>query len=162
VNQLSFETMKEGDDLPQMPFPPISRLQLALYCGGSGDHNPIHVDTDFARLAGIRDVFSPGMLSMALMGRLITSLVPQSRVTAFSARFIDIVWVGDEITATGRVAAMNPDTRSVRLDLRCLNQNGRITVTGQAALSFPAANRCVAGPAAASASSIEPGSAAPR
>ena len=136
MSPLNFETMKEGDDLPQMRFPPISRLQLALYCGGSGDHNPIHVDTDFARRAGMRDVFAPGMLSMALMGRLITSFAPQSRVTAFSARFIDITWVGDEITATGRVAAVNRDTRSVRLDLSCIDQNGRTTLTGRAALSF--------------------------
>jgi len=138
MNRLNFETMRERDELPQMRFPPISRLQLALYCGGSGDHNPIHVDTDFARRAGMRDVFSPGMLSMALMGRHITSFAPQSRLTAFSARFIDIVWVGDEITATGRVAAVEPDTRSVRLDLRCLNQNGQITLTGRATLSFRA------------------------
>lgn len=157
MNQLSFETMKEGDDLPHITFPPISRLQLALYCGGSGDHNPIHVDTDFARLAGIRDVFSPGMLSMALMGRLVTSLVPQSRVTAFSARFIDIVWVGDAITAAGQVAAMNLDTRSVRLDLRCINQYGRTTMTGQAALFFCAENCSVAVPADASTSRVEPG-----
>jgi acyl dehydratase len=136
MNQLSFEAMKAGEDLPQMRFPPISRLQLALYCGGSGDHNPIHVDTDFARRAGMPDVFSPGMLSMAFMGRLMSSLVPQSRVTAFSARFLDITWVGDEITATARVAAIDPDTRSVRLDLRCVDQDGRITMTGQAALSF--------------------------
>jgi acyl dehydratase len=140
MNQSSFETMKEGDHLPQMRFPPISRLQLALYCGGSGDHNPIHVDTDFARGAGMRDVFSPGMLSMALMGRLITSLAPQSRVTAFSARFVGIVWVGDEITATARVAAVDPDTRSVRLDLSCLNQSGQITLTGRATLSFRVAD----------------------
>ena len=25
-------------------FPPITRHKLALYCGASGDHNPIHVD----------------------------------------------------------------------------------------------------------------------
>jgi acyl dehydratase len=68
MNPLNFETMKEGDDLPQMRFPPIGRLQLALYCGGSGDHNPIHVDTDFARRAGMRDVFAPGMLSMCSHG----------------------------------------------------------------------------------------------
>ena len=140
MTPLNFETMKEGDDLPQMRFPPISRLQLALYCGGSGDHNPIHVDTDFARRAGMRDVFAPGMLSMALMGRLITSFAPPFRVTAFSARFIDITWVGDEITATGRVAALDRNARSVRLDLSCINQNGQTTLTGRAALSF-AANR---------------------
>src|SRR6267142_5585012 len=104
MSPLNFETMKEGDDLPQMRFPPITRLQLALYCGGSGDHNPIHVDTDFARRAGMNDVFAHGMLSMAFMGRLVTSAVAQSRVTSFGVRFVAITWVGDTITVRGRVA----------------------------------------------------------
>src|SRR5258707_4877268 len=100
MSPLNFETMKEGDDLPQMRFPPITRLQLALYCGGSGDHNPIHVDTDFARRAGMKDVFAHGMLSMAFMGRLVTSMTPQSRVKSLSVRFDAITWVADEITVT--------------------------------------------------------------
>jgi acyl dehydratase len=58
--------------------PPVSRLGLALYCGASGDHNPIHVDIDFAKAAGMPDVFAHGMLSMAWLGRLLTNWVPQT------------------------------------------------------------------------------------
>src|SRR5579859_2947599 len=86
--QLSFESAREGDSLPVLKLPPITRLQLALYCGGSGDHNPIHVDTDFAKRAGMKDVFAHGMLSMGFMGRLITSVAPQSRVKSLSVRFV--------------------------------------------------------------------------
>ena len=28
---------------------PISRTTLALFAGASGDHNPIHIDTDFVK-----------------------------------------------------------------------------------------------------------------
>ena len=44
-----FADVKVGDTLKPIVLPPISRHQLALYCGGSGDHNPIHVDIDFAK-----------------------------------------------------------------------------------------------------------------
>ena len=40
-----------GDALPSLSMPPVSRLTLALYCGASGDHNPLHVDQDFADAA---------------------------------------------------------------------------------------------------------------
>ena len=46
-----------GDTLPAIEFGPISRHTLALYCGGSGDLNPIHVDSDFAKASGYEDVF---------------------------------------------------------------------------------------------------------
>jgi acyl dehydratase len=57
--------------------PPISRATLALFAGASGDHNPIHIDLDVARSAGLDDVFAHGMLSMAYLGRLLTGWVPQ-------------------------------------------------------------------------------------
>ena len=137
--QLSFESAREDDSLPALQLPPITRLQLALYCGGSGDHNPIHVDTDFAKRAGMKDVFAHGMLSMGFMGRLVTSVTPQSRVKSLSVRFVAITWVADEITVTGRVAQVNREERSLTLELACVNQKGETTLTGQAVLSLVSA-----------------------
>ena len=54
---LRFDTVEVGEELAGIEVGPISRLDLALYCGASGDHNPIHVDIDFARSAGRPDVF---------------------------------------------------------------------------------------------------------
>ena len=47
-------------------FRAITRTTLALYAGASGDHNPMHIDIDFAKKAGFPDVFAQGMLVMAL------------------------------------------------------------------------------------------------
>jgi acyl dehydratase len=134
--QLSLETTKVGENLPELQLRPISRLQLALYCGGSGDHNPIHVDTDFARRAGMKDVFAHGMLSMGFMGRLVTGVVAQSQVTSLQARFVAITWVGDTITVKGRVAGVDRIARRLTLDLTCVNQRGQVTLNGQATLSI--------------------------
>ena len=38
-----------GERIVHKTFPPITRHTLALYCGASGDHNPMHVDIDFAK-----------------------------------------------------------------------------------------------------------------
>jgi acyl dehydratase len=133
---LAFETARVGDKLPELKLPPITRLQLALYCGGSGDHNPIHVDTDFAKSAGMKDVFAHGMLSMCFMGRLITSVVIQSQLKRFGVRFVAITWVGDEITVGGRVASIEKQERRLTLELSCVNQRGETTLQGDAVLSF--------------------------
>lgn len=39
----------------------ITRARLALFAGGSGDCNPVHIDIDVARTAGFDDVFAQGM-----------------------------------------------------------------------------------------------------
>jgi hypothetical protein len=41
---------------------------LAVFAGASGDHVPLHIDIDFARRAGMPDVFAHGMLGMAWLG----------------------------------------------------------------------------------------------
>ena len=76
-----------GTELPPLAVQPISRTTLALFAGASGDHNPIHIDLDAAREAGFDDVFAHGMLSMAYLGRLITSWVPQAQLRSLTTRF---------------------------------------------------------------------------
>ena len=48
---------KIRDKLPVMTTELSKRHTFALYCGASGDHNPIHVDFDYAKEAGLDDVF---------------------------------------------------------------------------------------------------------
>ena len=37
-----FDSLKVGDEIPALTTTPVTRHTLALYCGASGDHNPIH------------------------------------------------------------------------------------------------------------------------
>ena len=48
----------------------------ALFAGASWDHNPIHIDTDFARASGHPDVFAHGMLVMGYLGQALSDVVP--------------------------------------------------------------------------------------
>jgi acyl dehydratase len=71
-----------------------SRHTLALYCGASGDHNPIHVDSDFARSAGM-PTCSRTACCRRLAGALLTDWVPQSAIRSLDLRFAAITQVGD-------------------------------------------------------------------
>ncbi|MCA3183015.1 MaoC family dehydratase [Cupriavidus sp.] len=135
MNAVRFDTLEVGSQLPSFAAEPLSRLTLALYAGASGDHNPIHVDSDFARRAGMPDVFAHGMLSMAYLGRLLTNWVPQDAIRDFSVRFAAITQVGDAVTCTGVVTEKDEAAGTVRIALSTCNQQGDIKLTGEALIA---------------------------
>lgn len=92
-----------GDVLPEVVFGPYTRKLFALYAGASGDHNDIHIDTDFARAAGLDDVFAQGMLSMAPYARVVTDWAGIDRLESLETRFMAITPVGATGLFTGKV-----------------------------------------------------------
>ena len=95
---------KVGHKLPVITTEPITRHALALYCGASGDHNPIHVDFDYAKEAGLEDVIAHGMLSMGYLGRMLTDWIPQKKIRSYKARFTAMTQIGETVSCSGRVA----------------------------------------------------------
>jgi acyl dehydratase len=127
-------TFGVGDQLTPLVVGTVTRTTLALFAGGSGDHNPIHIDLDVARAAGMDDVFAQGMLGMAHLGRLLTDNFPQSRLVAFSTRFTALTPVSAEPTCFGQITSLEGDL--LTLDLRVELSDGTITLAGQATLSL--------------------------
>ena len=135
---LTFDSVQVGDALPPFQTPPISRLNLALYCGASGDHNPIHVDTDFAHAAGMSDVIAHGMLSMAWLAHVLTQWVPQTALRQYSVRFAAMTQVGERITCSGEVVEkLHIDGQPcARVTLSTVNQDGQVKLTGEAVVAL--------------------------
>lgn len=136
---LRFDQVKVGDALPSFETPPMSRLALALYCGASGDHHPIPVESDFAKdAAGMPDVCAHGMLSMAWLGRVLTGWVPQTAIRDFNVRFAAITQLHERITCAGRVEEKfeRDGLRCVRVTLTTTNQEGQVKLAGDAVLAL--------------------------
>jgi acyl dehydratase len=127
-----------GDRVVHKTFPPISRHKLALYCGASGDHNPIHVDLDFARDAGYPDVFAHGMLVMACLGQALTDAVAPPRLRSFSTRFVAITQLGAALTCEGHVAELveHHGERCAKLTLTTKDENGDVKLAGEAVIAL--------------------------
>lgn len=125
-----------GEKIPDLVIEPVTRSTLALYAGASGDHNPIHIDLDFARKAGMNDVFAHGMLIMAYLGRAITNIAPQSSLRNFNVRFSSITNVGNVLTCSGQVKKIDnhDNKRLVVLDLMVADGTGDIKVSGMATI----------------------------
>lgn len=138
MSKVSYDSLSVGDEISAVNKPAISRHTLALYCGGSGDHNPIHVDSDFAKAAGMPDVFAHGMLSMAYLGQALTGWVPQSALHSYGVRFASITWVGNELTCGGTVTEKFEEDgeKRVRLEVKAADQYGDIKLIGEAVVAL--------------------------
>ncbi|SCX65411.1 MaoC family dehydratase [Variovorax sp. EL159] len=135
----TFDSVKVGDELPPVQLPAVNRTALALFAGASGDHNPIHIDTDMARRSGMPDVFAQGMLGMAWLGRVLTQWAPQSRLRHFEARFQGITHLGNAMRCSGRIAEKTERNgeRGVRIELQSTNQFGQTKIVGEAFVALP-------------------------
>ncbi|MDM0034661.1 MaoC family dehydratase [Variovorax sp. J22P271] len=139
MNPPTFDGVQVGDALPPLQLPPVDRATLALFAGASGDHNPIHIDIDVARRAGMPDVFAQGMLGMAWLGRLLTAWAPQSRLRRFDARFQGITHLGNAMRCSGTVVEKleQAGERCVRIELMSANQFGQTKIVGEALVALP-------------------------
>ena len=131
-------SIQVGDRLPTLQLPAVDRATLALFGGASGDHNPIHIDLDFARRAGMPDVFAQGMLGMAWLGRLVTQWVPQSRIRRYDARFAGITHLGNAMTCSGEVVELvDLDGEAcARVAVTSTNQYGQNKIVGEALVAL--------------------------
>ena len=127
-----------GTEVPPLRIDPISRTTLALFAGASGDHNPIHIDIDVAKSAGLDDVFAHGMLSMAYLGRLLTDVVPQQQLRSYRVRFAAITPVHGQPTCTGKVTSIDEAAgeRLATLELKVTLADGTATLLGEAVVAL--------------------------
>jgi acyl dehydratase len=78
----------------------VTRPEQAAIYRLSGDRNPIHIDPDFARMAGFEKPFLHGLCTYGFVGRALVKALcggDPSRLRSFEARFADQVWMGDTI-----------------------------------------------------------------
>lgn len=139
MNTPHLDAVQVGDELPPLQLPPVDRTTLALFAGASGDHNPIHIDTDFARRAGMPDVFAQGMLGMAWLGRLLTRWAPQAQLRRLDVRFQGITHLGHAMRCSARVVEKlaHQGESCVRIEVQSTNQYGQTKIVGEALVALP-------------------------
>ena len=137
-NTPAYDDIHAGFDLPELTLGPVNRTMLALFAGASNDHNPVHIDTDFAQKAGLPDVFAHGMLSMAWLGRLLTNFVSQQQIREMHARFLGITHLGNVITCRGKVIEQleRDGEKLLRIEFTTTTQYGETKISGEALIAL--------------------------
>ena len=127
-----------GYILPEHIQGPISRTTLALFAGASNDYVPLHIDSDYAKAAGMDDVFAHGILSMAYLAQLLTHWLPQQRLRRWNVRFVAITPLHATVFCRGEVVEIVEEAgeRRARIKLAAVTDGGLKTVDGEAIVSL--------------------------
>ena len=126
------KSAKVGENLPDLIVGPISRTNLALYAGASGDHNPLHIDTDYANRIGLPDVIAHGMLIMGYLGRVLTNNINQNQILEYGVQFSSITNIGDALCCSGIVKEIsgNKSNKILKLELNVKDQDNDTKLKG--------------------------------
>jgi acyl dehydratase len=135
---LYFEDVSEGDEAPVRSHR-LTRTDLVMYAGASGDFNPMHHDEVAAVAAGQPSVFGHGMFSMGLLGSALTDYVGVGNVRRFQVRFAKQTWPDEDlrtkIVVTGK--RVEEGDHLLDFDVRLANAAGEEKVVGAATASVP-------------------------
>ena len=100
----------------------------------SGDHNPIHIDEEFAGRTRFGRRIAHGMLSGAFISAVLGYEFKERKIIYLSQtmKFTAPTFIGDMVTTTATVTKIREDRPIVTLETTCANQNGETTVKGEA------------------------------
>ena len=102
----------------------FTREQIAAYAEASGDHNPIHLDDEFARSVGLPGVIAHGMLQMGIAATVAADAAGGAgRLRRMSVRFAGMVVPGDTVTFSAEPVGAG------KLDVKAVNQRGEAVLT---------------------------------
>jgi acyl dehydratase len=135
---LYVDDVSEGDQAPVVSHE-LTRTDLVMYAGASGDFNPMHHDEVKAQAAGLPSVFGHGMFSMGLLGRALTDYVGVGNLTRYQVRFTKQTWPDEVLTSSVVVTAVRTEGSEHLVDLDCslANGEGEVKVSGQATARLP-------------------------
>jgi 3-hydroxybutyryl-CoA dehydratase len=99
------------------------------YAAASGDFNPIHIDADAGKAAGLGGPILQGLCTMgwAVEG-FVNYLGDPSKVSKVRVRFSRPVAIGDVITVQGKVSKI--ENGVLTADLKAQNQKGEDVLKG--------------------------------
>jgi acyl dehydratase len=100
-------TLEEGQNLPDLTVTP-DRYLTVRYAGASGDFNPIHIDEEFAKAAGLPGKILHGLWTMAQVARAQTEAGggPES-LKRLSVQFRGVGLPEQEVTVSSQVSEVS-------------------------------------------------------
>jgi acyl dehydratase len=109
----------------------LTRTDLVMYAGASGDFNPMHHDEIAAQQAGLPSVFGHGMFTAGLLATAITNFVGIGNLKSYRVRFTKQTWPGEVLTTSVTVREKRAGNEVV-LDCSVVNQDGETKIQGEA------------------------------
>ena len=112
----------------------IEQTDIDAFADLTGDHNPVHVDEEFAKTSRFGRRIAHGMLTASLISSVLANKLPGegSVYLGQTLKFVAPVFPGDEITARVTVKEIREDKPILKLETICVNQRDEIVIRGEA------------------------------
>jgi 3-hydroxybutyryl-CoA dehydratase len=121
----------------------VPQERVSAYADAADDHNPVHLDAEFAAKSQFGRRIAHGMLTLAFIVEMMAKAFPDDwqRGGRIKARFKAPVYCGDSVTAFGEVTAVTESPSGCiaecRVGLR--RSSGEEAISGQAWVTVRAA-----------------------
>ena len=112
----------------------ITEADIEKFADVSGDHNPVHMDEDFAKTTMFKGRIAHGLLSASFISTILASKLPGPGTIYLSQelKFLRPVRISDIITVEVKVLEKNSEKKRVILSTTCKNQDGKKVIDGKA------------------------------
>ncbi|UCE12453.1 MAG: MaoC family dehydratase [Candidatus Heimdallarchaeota archaeon] len=112
----------------------ITEDDIKLFAEVSGDHNPLHLDEDYAKKTFFQGRIAHGMLSASFISTVLASELPGpgSIYLKQDLVFKKPVRIGDTITASVEVIKKNDEKKRITMKTTCVDQQNETVVDGEA------------------------------
>ncbi len=116
----------------------ITEADLLSFADLSGDHNPVHMDAEYAAHSPFGERIVHGLLTGALVSAILGNDLPGpgSIYLGQTLKFLAPVHIDDTVTASVEVVSTREDKRLVILRTDCTNQQGALVLTGEATIKY--------------------------
>ena len=119
----------------------ITESDIVLFCGISGDTNPIHLDREYASRTRFRGPIAHGMLSASFISTVLGTKLPGPGAIYVSqnCRFRAPVRAGDTVVARVTVTELDAENKRARLETTC-SVGPKTVIDGEAVVMVPSSD----------------------
>ena len=112
----------------------ITDRDIQAFAEVTGDHNPIHLDDEYAAKTRFGSRIAHGMLSASLISSVLANKLPGpgSVYLSQTLKFVKPVFPGDSVTARVTVTEIRDDRPIITLETVCVNQHNEPVLKGEA------------------------------
>jgi 3-hydroxybutyryl-CoA dehydratase len=117
----------------------FTSIEVESFAQVSGDHNPVHLNEEYASKTRFKQRICHGHLVASLFSAILGTNLPGegSIYLGQSIKYLKPVYLNDTITAKVTVIEKDEEKNRVKLETSAVNQNGDLVITGIAEIMPP-------------------------
>jgi 3-hydroxybutyryl-CoA dehydratase len=116
----------------------ITDEDVRTFADLTGDHNPVHLDDQYASNTRFGRRIAHGLLTASLISSVLANRLPGEGTVYLSQslKFVAPVYLDDTVTARVTVTGIREDKPVATLETVCVNQHGETLLKGEAVVLF--------------------------